>query len=296
MASDRRQFAAALNRWERLHSNAVRSASWIEGITAIVVSGFTDAEPGTTAARRELCRFEHQAVELANRTDMAGGSATIHRAVGHETIDEVVQDDAVASVIFIGNGSLSKLLLGERYYYTWSDVSGAADHLKRGWCMQRQSGGLTGRLNVPLGLFMLEAPEHLIAAPGTGFSPMSLDDLSNECLTSVMTGYQLEYATFVAGKGDFARPVAAEGFDWDLTGTFRRRMVQVSDAYEGNGDREAIELFRTCEERLGLDIEDFLVRHAGLLSEATSGSETALREAYERLAAMSPNARFFLRP
>jgi hypothetical protein len=94
--------------------------------------------------------------------------------------NRVVQDPEIANLYVIGNGSLSMVWLAEDDRYDWVDVSRSSNHLKRGWVHQRQCGGLTRRLNVPLGLFMLEEPARLVAALDSAFAPPSLDHPTNE--------------------------------------------------------------------------------------------------------------------
>lgn len=285
MASDRQQFASALRRWRQLGASGRRSATWTEGLTAIVVSSFTDAPTGSAAARRELHSFRAEGQELATRTELAGGRPVLILDATRPQVDCVVQDPEVASVYFVGNGSLSMVWLAECDRYDWLDVSRVSDHLKRGWCHQRQCGGLTRRLNVPLGLFMLDTPNQLVAALDPAFAPPSLDHPVNECMTAVMTGRPMRYETFVLGAGDFGVPRVAAGFDADLGQTLSGRLRLLRDLADGISHDEAAELDRTLVERFGWDPTPWVRINRRLIDVALDSDDPGRAEALTEVAA-----------
>jgi hypothetical protein len=258
VASDRQQFESALRHWRELCASGRRSASWAEGLTAIVVSGFTDNTPCSTAADGELRSFRAEGEELADRTDLAGGHPLLLIDATRHDLDRVIQDPEIANLYVIGNGSLSMVWLAEDDRYDWLDVSRSSNHLKRGWVHQRQCGGLTRRLNVPLGLFMLEEPARLVAALDSAFAPPSLDHPTNECMTAVMMGRRMLYDTFVLGTSDFGQPRAERGFDDDLHQTLSGRLRQLRDIADGLDDEEAAALAQTLMERFGWDPTPFI--------------------------------------
>jgi hypothetical protein len=268
VASDRQQFESALRHWRWLCASDRRSASWAEGLTAIVVSGFTDNPPGSTAAHGELRSFRAEGEELADRTELAGGHPLLLIDATRRDFDRVVQDPEIATLYVVGNGSLSMVWLAEDDRYDWLDVSRSSDHLKRGWVHQRQCGGLTRRLNIPLGLFMLEEPAQLVAALDSTFDPPSLDHPANECMTAVMMGRRMLYDTFVLGKSDFGRPRAESGFDDDLHRTLGERLRQLRDIADGLDDEEATALSRTLLERFGWDPTPFIRANRPLIDAA----------------------------
>ena len=193
MASDRQQFRAALRKWEQLGLNGVVSVPVDVGTTAIVTSSFTDAEPGTRAAVAERQAFETEATELARRVTESGGRPVLAIDASRPEINSLIADHTVASVYVVGNGSLSTLVLGVRDYYDWTDAAAASTHRKQGVFVQRQCGGLTRALNVPLGLFVLDVPVKVLAALGEEFNPRSLDDPVNDRIASVMHGRDMRY-------------------------------------------------------------------------------------------------------
>jgi len=297
VASDRQQFEWALARWRRLREAGRRSASWADGISAIVVSGFTDAPPGSPAADRELCAFRAEGDELADRAELAGGRPLLLAGATRADLDRAIQDPEVATLYIVGNGSLSMFWLAEDDRYDWLDVARQANHLKRGWVHQRQCGGLTRRLNVPLGLFALEQPARVIAALDDAFEPPTLDHPANECLTSVMTGWPVAYETFVLG-GAFGRPQAATGFDDELGRTFARRLRQLRDVADGRGDEAATKLARTLLERFGWDAMTWIRAERRLLDLALADGPArtgSLAELAARLDLAHLNARYLRR-
>ena len=114
-------------------------------------------------------------------------------------------DPEVASMYVIGNGSLSTLLLDVRDYYDWTNVADATTHLKRGVFVQRQCGGLTRVLNVPLGLFAVSDHRNVHAALDAEFYPRSLDDPVNEKVQPIFTVDQVGYDT-IKSLGSVALP------------------------------------------------------------------------------------------
>ncbi|WP_354699936.1 hypothetical protein DSM112329_00194 [Paraconexibacter sp. AEG42_29] len=293
MASDRQQFDLALRRWHRLHSAGRWSASWFDGITAVVTSSFTDNPPDSPAAHRELASFRGEGEEIANRTDLAGGRPLLLLDPTRADIDRVIQDDEVANVYFVGNGSLSMLWMAETDRYDWQDVSSNTTHLKQGWCYQRQCGGLTRRLNVPLGLFMLARPTRLVAALDDAFDPPSLDHPANECMTVVMEGQHMVYDTFVAGRSDFGRFRQAAGFDQQ---TFVARLRQLRDVADNRADEAAATLARTLMERFAFDSTGFVRSHRRLIDSALADSRSAtVSEVARRLDDATMNAAYLRR-
>jgi hypothetical protein len=98
----------------------------------------------------------------------------------------------------IGNGSLSALILEVNERYEWQEVAAATTHLKTGVFIQRQCGGLTRSLNVPMGLFVVSNPMNVYAAVGVEFYPLSLDDPENDRIQPVFRNEPVGYRTIKA--------------------------------------------------------------------------------------------------
>jgi|GEM_PF-2421111 len=177
MASDRKQFAGAHRKWSRLLEDGQFSEPPATSSTAIVTSRFTDEPLDTRTGLTELESFHREAHELVARQTTP---TVLAIDASRSEITDLVRDRSVSSMIVIGNGSLSTLMLGQRDYFDWNSVASATDHLKLGQFIQRQCGGLTRDVNVPLGLFAIHDPRNLRAAVGNdAFFPTSLDDPVN---------------------------------------------------------------------------------------------------------------------
>lgn len=143
----------------------------------------------------ELALFEEEAEELARRARAAGCAAAVVLKATRHDLDEMLRDASVSELYVIGNGSLSTLLLGERDYYDWVDVAEAATHLKAGRFVQRQCGGLTRVVNVPMGLFAVLDQRLVRAALDPAFYPRSLDDPVNAKVLPVFDHDDVDYAS-----------------------------------------------------------------------------------------------------
>lgn len=185
MHGNRKLFERAKTKWEQLKKNEYLSLAPDIGKTAIISSFFTDEPPDTETGITELESFRTEAYALADRVRDSGGIAELAIDATRHDITRLIQDPAIANMYVIGNGSLATLILGEKDYYDWQDVANATDHLKKGNFIQRQCGGLTRVLNVPLGLFAVDDPRNVHAAFDTEFYPLSLDDPVNEKIQPV---------------------------------------------------------------------------------------------------------------
>ena len=160
MAGDRHLFKRAKTKWESLRDEGKFSLSAELGKTAIISSFFTDEPPDTETGITELEAFRSEALELAKRIQANGGRTELAIDATRDDITDLIQDPDVATMYMIGNGSLSNLIIAERDYYDWLNVSAATTHLKQGSFIQRQCGGLTRILNAPLGLFAVSDPRN----------------------------------------------------------------------------------------------------------------------------------------
>lgn len=185
MAGNKKQFNRAMLKWESLSKEGHFSKPAEIGMTAIISSLFTDEPPDTETGITELAAFRTEAKELANRIAAKGGRPELAIDATRADITSLIQDPDIATMYVIGNGSLSTLLLDVRDYYDWANVSHATTHLKQGIFVQRQCGGLTRLLNVPLGLFAVSNPRSVHAALDPAFYPQSLDDPVNEKIQPV---------------------------------------------------------------------------------------------------------------
>lgn len=185
MPSDRKDYRKALSKWNKLREDKAIGMPAHLGKVAIISSDFTDEPPDTITGMSELDAFRKEALALADRSRARGIEPTVAIDATRGDITRLIQDPQVASIYIIGNGSLSALLLGERDYYDWLNVSEASTHLKQGTFIQRQCGGLTRRVNVPMGLFAVSEMDNVHAAIGHSFYPQDLDDVENDKIKPV---------------------------------------------------------------------------------------------------------------
>lgn len=193
MPGNRVLFRRARDKRARLLNDGRFSLPSGQGSTAIVCSSFTDEPPDTETGMTELALFEEEAAELARRVRSSGGGVVVALKAERKDISGLLRDTTVSDVFVIGNGSLSTLLLGERDYYDWVNVADAMTHLKLGRFVQRQCGGLTRVLNVPLGLFAVADQRLVHAALDPAFYPKSLDDPVNDKVQPVFAHNDVDY-------------------------------------------------------------------------------------------------------
>jgi hypothetical protein len=273
MASDRQQFAAALAKWRELGDESELSVPVWLGRTAVVTSSFTDEEPGTEAGASELASFRIEAVALADRLRAKGHTPEVAIDATRHDITRLIADASVVSVYVIGNGSLSTLLLGVRDSYDWSEVAAATTHRKLGVFVQRQCGGMTRSLNVPLGLFAVDDPTRVFAAIGDeAFNPCGLDDPENDKIRNVLADRTLHYEAFKRsslerrlGRTDaLGRAAATVSPDERHRGNFFGRFIEMRAVLDGDASDEQIHYVRMVKERFGFDLVNFYAQHRGL--------------------------------
>lgn len=195
MPGNEKLFKRAKAKWESLGKNGHLSLPSEIGMTAIISSYFTDEPPDTDTGITELAAFRHEVVELAARVASRGGRPELAIDASRDDITTLIQDPNIANMYVIGNGSLSTLILDVKDYYDWLNVSDATTHLKQGIFVQRQCGGLTRVLNVPMGLFAVSDPRNVHAALDQEFYPKSLDDPVNEKVQPVFEDDLIHYET-----------------------------------------------------------------------------------------------------
>lgn len=202
MHGNRKMFARAHEKWERLKKKESFSLPVEIGKTAIISSFFTDEPPDTKTGITELEAFRSEAHELGKRTLTAGGRPIVAIDASRDDVTDLVRDPEVANMYVIGNGSLSTLLLGVKDYYDWQNVSDATTHLKLGTFVQRQCGGLTRIFNVPMGMFAVDDFRNVHAAFDAEFYPLSLDDPVNDKILPVFESEIVTYESVKAFGSD----------------------------------------------------------------------------------------------
>ncbi|HMT19151.1 MAG TPA: hypothetical protein PKD15_03900 [Candidatus Saccharibacteria bacterium] len=283
MASDRKQFAAAMRQWDQMHEDGSYGAPVEYGTTAIIASAFTDDEPTTPAGTNELIAFRAEALDLEQRVRLAGGSTLVAIDATRGDIESIIKDPSVANIYLIGNGTMSAVILGEDdNRFDWNDTVNAADHLKSGFFEQRICGGLLRSLNVPVGLFAMQSHRSVIAATGMEFYPMSLEDPENVKLKPVFETDRVSYEDVKALTDKPAVHVPALEGDFDVVkrahniatkvnmgdtvangnvklalGNFLLRFVEIEAIRAERGTRSSRIYYNMFRERFGFDMLAF---------------------------------------
>lgn len=266
MASDRDRFEYYMAQWESFRNEGFISDTPENGKTAIISSEFTDEEPDTESGISELESFRTEASELANLVSLQGGIPEVAIDATQSDIITLIQDPKVATLYTIGNGSLSTLLLGERDYFDWVSVAKATTHLKLGRFVQRQCGGLTRKINVPLGLFAMADPRDIYAAVGEEFYPTSLEDSENEKIQQVFNTERVSYwdikdikLLWLAKNLPQMLPANPETETTlsQFGGNFYKRFLEMKAATEGTATQRQQIYLRMVKERFAIDLVRF---------------------------------------
>ena len=200
MASDRRQFKRAYEHWQTLKNQERLSIPNDEGVVAVLASDFPFnleyyREEDAVQDEMDYWDFRNEAEDFANHLgDVGVPSEVIYGATAND-LTSVIQDKEVSSIVVIGHGSISGILLrGQRHgIYDWRDVASATTHLKTGHFVQRQCGIFTRNINVPLGLFAVREFSQVLAATGQLFDPVINPESNVTIQQTVPTGLQLSY-------------------------------------------------------------------------------------------------------
>lgn len=177
MASDRQQFAQAMEKWERLRHAGQFSRAPELGMTAVIYSIYESVESDEDDEEQsfklvESAEFANEAREIADNINAQNGDAFVIRGLTPESLEEgVLANSDVASVVIIGHGTFSSVFTDQGDSIEWSDVSRMSTHLKRGYIEQRFCGKYRFRLSVPFGLFAARSARNILAAKGKRFCP-----------------------------------------------------------------------------------------------------------------------------
>lgn len=170
MASDRKQFARAMDRWEGLWEKRRFSVSPKIGTTAVFHS-YWPIDSHTAASNKEREIFADEAMTIARLLELKGYDSEVIHGITAEGLDNVLTDPIVSDVVLIGHGNLSNVFLDNGEKYDWRRVSQTADHLKMGDFVQRFCGNNMRMMSVPLGTFAVSKHFNVYAAVGTSFEP-----------------------------------------------------------------------------------------------------------------------------
>lgn len=200
MASDRRQFERAYAHWQTLKSQECLSVPDDDGIVAILASDFPfylkhSGEEDAVQDEQDHWDFRNEADDYADRLGDIGVLSEVIYNADADDLTDAIQDEEVSSIVVIGHGSISDILLrGKKYgLYDWRDVACATTHLKTGAFVQRQCGIFRRNINVPLGLFAVRDFSQVQAATGQLFDPVISPESNENIQQTIPTGLQLSY-------------------------------------------------------------------------------------------------------
>lgn len=203
MASDRRQFERAMERWDELRETRAYSVPQHVGTTAIIASGY--ALKDTDEGRFEVAGFSHEAYAFADKIQATGQKTEVAVNATGEDLRAILRDPSICNVITIGHGALPYLYIENGLReghgtpndrFDWKDVSGSTDHLKTGYFLQRHCGNASRLLSVPLGAFALHDQSNVFAPTEQYFDPTGPDDEAENakiCQVSELTRLTYPY-------------------------------------------------------------------------------------------------------
>lgn len=192
MASDKKQFHHAVERWRNLGEQEQFSLPLSVGRWAIMAAYDTvDDSP------KEIRRFRNEALVIAKMLQSRGLGAFAILQADYDDFSEILADTTICSVITVGHGTLSSFFVqrGDNVdgMIDWQDVANMTTHLKSGIFVQRHCGVMSRDLNVPLGTFAMSDHRNVIAPVGQYFFPYGLLHPENNKLHRVTDRQLLKY-------------------------------------------------------------------------------------------------------
>ncbi len=183
MASDRQQYARAMEKWHELQGSRYYSRPVGAGVVGIVCSywpiesvsetdsSVSDKPPNWAIKDRKT--FRKEALKIADIANEHGRDVDVALNARSNDFFDILSDPSISDLVVIGNGSLSDYFLPD-YKVSWLDVSEHSDHLKQGDFTQRHCGAFSRELSVPLGMFAVNDFASVYAAVGHAIYPRGL--------------------------------------------------------------------------------------------------------------------------
>jgi hypothetical protein len=161
--ADRNKFNGARSHWNKLRSDRQFSVPRHAGKIAIIVSTGTTIEKTEEERQATRAIFKAEGERLAEDFERRKMPAVIMPATADGFL-AAVTDRSVSSIYTVGHGNLAHLHGNDGDELDWEMAAKATDHLKTGLFFQRQCGLPSRDTNVPMGLFVVSRPSHVIAA------------------------------------------------------------------------------------------------------------------------------------
>ena len=164
MASDSKEFARALAKWDSLQE--AREYSVRNGEVAVMYSGRSFEEGDVDA-------FTEEAYQLLDAYKEIGMRPFVVDEFTLDDVADVFRDRSVSDIVMIGHGTISAINIVDDKYpiLDWRHISLLSDHLKTGMFVQRHCGKFNRALNVSLGSFAMRSHDRVLA-PANKYLPL----------------------------------------------------------------------------------------------------------------------------
>jgi hypothetical protein len=198
MASDQFRYEQALGTWQSHIDAGNVSVPSSEGSVAILVPylGLDEFERHRPINER-LPALRAEANRLADSIQERG--TTVNVAINAVPFDfeSALKDSSVSDIILIGHGCLASVQVDNPTSYNrldWEDLFGMSNHLKTGVFMQRVCATLPRKLNVPMGLLVVNNHRNVQALVGESPTTDDLLQYGDSDLPSVTNLDKMSYA------------------------------------------------------------------------------------------------------
>lgn len=164
-------FRDALAHWDILHAQEAYSLPSHLGRVAIFAANYA-LDEGDEIGIEDRETFEAEALSYVERFEAVQPDRSLYvPAITAESVSEVLKDESVNSMVFIGHGNFSAIKADDGTYIDWEFIARNTTHLKTGFLLQRFCGHYVGRDAVPFGLFAMAFPPRVLAPVGELFGP-----------------------------------------------------------------------------------------------------------------------------
>ena len=199
MASDKRQYETAVEKWTEFQIDGVFSAPVEEGLVAVIASDYPyntirtkddgdfDLEEAMEDDEIDIEGFSEEANLIVERLGLIGVTAELLVEADIDDVTNAIQDKSITDLIFIGHGALAGIFLkgAKNGFFDWKQVSELSTHLKTGSVSQRQCGIQPREFNPALGMFLTSDLTKVRAARGRVFDPKGIGCVENQFIVPV---------------------------------------------------------------------------------------------------------------
>jgi hypothetical protein len=199
MASDRKQYEKAVEKWTNFQNEGVFSAPQEEGIVAVITSDYQynfirtqdcdDFNPykAMTEDEIDIENFNREAKIIVEKLGLLGVVTELLTNCDIDHVTDAVRDINISDIVFIGHGALAGIFIkgANDDFFDWKQASDISTHLKTGSITQRQCGIQPRKFNPTLGMFLTSDLTLVRAAKGIVFDPKGNGDVENQLIEPV---------------------------------------------------------------------------------------------------------------